>query len=135
MKNITYSEWLDESYKLVAVIEKRWPAVRAEVDEGTFGITVQTDACTGTLDLQTIKAKYWATRVRVGSGVALGGDLSVVETGLYEYRAVVDALHYLGAASAHMAIWNEKDCPCDRCSAKGDIRGTPCTACNGEGKR
>jgi hypothetical protein len=133
MKNITLTEWEERVGSMAVEVAKRCPAVGIHPDEQ--GIHLRTEACTGTLELRVHGGEYMHPVVTLGGGRNLSGDLSLVEAGLFEYRSVLDGLHYLKAASASLRIYPDGVCPCDRCRTEGKVRGVECDDCKGEGKR
>ena len=136
MKAVTQTEWACTLVELASAVRLRWPWLTVENSSGE--IRVRTDTCSGTLALDVRRGggEMWlATETKVGSGAALAGDLSLVENGLQEYRAVVDALHFLGTMSAEVAIYPDGECPCDVCAGTGNAGGRDCQFCEGKGKR
>ena len=131
MKNITLSEWKDRIRALESVMVTRHPAVEVSLDQFD-SVGLRTEHCSGSVDLVLgPKGEGMVARVYVGSGKAMSGSMSDVEHGLYEYRLVVDALHYCEAQLGELRIWGDGDCPCDPC--KGTGKG--CTFCGGTGQR
>lgn len=149
MKNITLTDWTAVIVKLAADVAPRCPGVEStpskawDVDEGgheheDHEVALSTECCTGRLSLQgkhEDKTLFWVPRINIGSGRSLNGSLSQVEAGLFEYRSVLDGLHYLKAATDGYRIFPDGECPCDHCAATGTTRDGKCKRCEGKGKR
>lgn len=130
MQKITETEWTETVIVLVEKVKLRWPWFRVDTGQHANEICIQTETCTGNLDLRINRdPMYMRTEAKFGSGRGLLGRLSEVECGLSEYRAVLDALHFLASETAHTQIYADGKCPCNYCGATGDVRGTPCEHC------
>jgi hypothetical protein len=137
VRNITLSEWDEMLLALQESLTLRWPALKVEAGLQS-GLHLSTGGAKGAVDIRGghgLEALSMQPHVSVTSGATLLGDLSDVEAGLYEYRTLLDALHWLRASTSHVTIWGDDACPCDHCGAKGDNRGTKCETCDGKGKR
>lgn len=137
MRNITETEWKAKVVELVEDTLKRWPWMKVNTDR-EHGIQLETKVCSARVDLDIKRSggELWMeTNARFDSGSALMGNLSDVERGLFDYRTVVKALHFLVNETCHLRVYPDGRCPCGHCGASGSIKGSPCKNCNGEGKR
>lgn len=123
MPNITHLYWVQVwAPNLANELRCRWPwlTVVCYAD----GISIDTDrSISGRIELrmppQSRERDYLTAVVYVSGGEGLSGDLSEVEAGLQEYRAIVDALHFSARQLSRVKVW---------------VRPLPCEGCNGTGR-
>lgn len=134
--NVTQTEW-DEAIQLMATKTlQRWPWIKVDARKGE--IHLSTEVCSATLDIRIAREKdnlWMEPTPRFGSGTSLMGELSTVERGLFEYRGVLDALHFLVSEAGDVRIHPDGKCPCDSCGATGKVRGVECSRCEGKSVR
>lgn len=125
MADITLTEWGKKLDGISEDILKRWPFLTVE-----RGLNVDTDLsvgvdwCSGRMTLAIEHhGESFVTDIRVSGSRAMNGSLSEVEVGLFECRAVVDALHYLKSITQRFSIWPDGKCPCNWCSSTGRKHG------------
>ena len=137
MPNVTIPEWEESLPKLLARVQKRFPAVEATVEKDTE-IHVEAPRCHGRLQITVVNTSagpHMVTQARMASAVSLGETLTDAEAAMFDARAVLDAIHFLYAETDNYRIWAPGECPCDRCGATGKTRSGPCDRCGGLGKR
>jgi hypothetical protein len=137
-RNVTSEEWEIILKETCIALQKLWPGI--EIDSNSLNMGIRTDACSGELFLRNDSSAHKGEMhmtpvVRIGCGTALNGDLSIVETGLQDYRTTMDILHRAIAMLGHHCVWFGATCFCDFCSGKGTSRGESCTYCEGTGAR
>ena len=142
MRNILSGEWKRMLAELANPIA-RLVDPHAEVDVAGDTLSVDAGACSGTLRLDLTRDRgpdalcYGKPNALVTAGSALSGALSSVESGLLEYRSVVDAMHICASRTATIRVW-WGECQCDQCAGEGRSRlglNGKCQPCNGTGTR
>lgn len=129
MTNITFEEWEETIRVYAEACMKRFPGLKVSVD--ATELHLQSEGCRGMVSLRpTPGANGMAAHAAVSSGPALLGLPSVVESGVADYRRVLDALHYVNARIQEVAVWSKGACPCDTCNDTGNIRGDKCKECH-----
>lgn len=133
---MTQTEWNGTVLTMLVEVKQRWPWIKAEAGGSVGEIHLSTSACSGNLGIRIGREKddmWMYAEPKFGSGTSLMGDLSDVERGLFEYRGILDALHFLTSESSGIRIHPDGKCPCDSCGATGKTRD--CSRCEGKGVR
>jgi len=137
MPNVTIPEWEERLPKLLAAVQKRFPAVEAAI-ENENEIHVKAPRCHGRLQITVVNGSmgpHMLPQTRMASAVTLGNTTSDAEAALYDARVTLDAVHFLYAETDDIRIWAPGGCPCDSCGATGNTRSGKCERCGGLGKR
>ena len=129
MTNIIFEEWEECILVYAEACMKRFPGLKVSVDE--TNLNLQSEGCHGAVDLRPRPGvNGMAPHASVSSGMALLGVPSVVESGLQDYRRVLDALHYINARIQKVTVWAKGTCPCHSCDGKGNTRNGKCEHCH-----
>lgn len=131
--NITLTEWKAMEKRINAAIIQRWPWLH-RIDRERINVESPMLAMGAELDWshQTMSAKV---RTRVDRSSAISGDLVAVAESCRQICEVRDVMLYVSGMVDGIVVWQDGECPCGHCSARGATRGGPCGNCNGTGKR
>lgn len=130
--NITLTEWKAMEEKINAAIIQRWPWLHRP-DRGR--ICVESPALSVSADLRASGGGAAIVRLGVDSSACFSGGIASVAESCRQVCKVRDAMLYVSGVVDGVVVWQDGECPCGFCSARGTNHGTPCGHCNGAGKR
>lgn len=131
MPNITMREWHEREAVIAAGLAARWPWLHRG------GLRIESPVMSASADLESTTSKHDSLSVAVRtdrSSTIMGGPADVANA-VRMLAEVRDAMLFIHGETTDLVIWQDGECPCGHCGARGTTSGAPCSRCQGTGKR
>lgn len=134
--NITVSEWEKTKNSLALSLQVRWPWLVRANWANHVDLNVESPIMSASAELEWKSTDGCATvRIRVGRSACIIGGVADIAEAARMLAEVRDAMLFVHGETSGLVVWRDGECPCGTCSGRGTSQGSPCSRCDGKGKR